>query len=129
MKDKRNFLYKELLRVMADKKPKFFMAENVKGILSMENGKVIDMIINDFKSLGYDIEYRILNAAEYGVPQARERVIIMGNRIGARNPYPEKERFVEGFTEEKYRNMLPPAITTEQAKRYDYGNRARDTCE
>lgn len=115
MEDKRNFLYKELLRIISDKKPKFFMAENVKGLISMEKGKVIEMIVNDFKALGYEVEYRILNAAEYGVPQARERVIIMGNRIGVENPFPKKERFVEGVTEEELRDVLPPAITAEQA--------------
>ncbi|MFB4168292.1 DNA cytosine methyltransferase [Virgibacillus sp. JSM 102003] len=89
MKDSRNFLYLEMLRVIKDKKPKFFVAENVKGILSMEKGEVIKMILNDFKELGYDVEYRLLNTADYGVPQARERVIIMGNRIGVENPFPE----------------------------------------
>ncbi len=88
MKDKRNFLYLELLKVIKIKKPKFFVAENVKGLLSMENGKVIKMIINDFEKLGYKVDYKVLNAADYGVPQARERVIIMGNRIGVENPFP-----------------------------------------
>ena len=49
MKDERNFLYKELLRVIKDKKPKFFVAENVKGLISMQKGKVLKMILNDFK--------------------------------------------------------------------------------
>jgi DNA (cytosine-5)-methyltransferase 1 len=51
MEDERNFLYKEMLRVIKDKKPKFFVAENVKGLLSMEKGKVFEMIKNDFESL------------------------------------------------------------------------------
>ena len=80
MKDKRNFLYLELLKVIELKKPKFFVAENVKGLLSMEKGKVIDMIVKDFENLGYEVDYQLLNAADYGVPQARERVIIIGNR-------------------------------------------------
>ncbi len=90
MEDKRNFLYKELLRVVKDKNPKVFVAENVKGLLSMEKGKVIEMIKNDFEELGYKVDYKVLNAADYGVPQARERVIIIGNRIGVENIYPEK---------------------------------------
>lgn len=88
MKDNRNFLYLELLRVIKDKKPKFFVAENVKGLLSMEKGKVLHMILKDFRKLGYDVDYKVLNAADFGVPQARERIIIIGNRIGARNPFP-----------------------------------------
>ena len=121
MEDKRNFLYKEMLRVISDKKPKFFVAENVKGILSLEKGKVFEMIKNDFENLkdeqgniiGYKVEARILNAAEYGVPQTRERVVIIGNRLGVDNPYPKKTHFVEGITEDK--DGLLPAITAEQA--------------
>ncbi len=121
MEDKRNFLYKEMLRVISDKKPKFFVAENVKGILSLEKGKVFEMIKNDFENLkddqgniiGYKVEARILNAAEYGVPQTRERVVIIGNRLGVANPYPKKTHFVEGITEDK--DGLLPAITAEQA--------------
>ena len=67
MKDERNFLYKEMLRVIDDKKPKFFVAENVKGILSMKKGKVFEIIKKDFKKLGYNVDAKLLNAAEYGV--------------------------------------------------------------
>ena len=112
--DKRNFLYKEMLRIIADKNPKFFVAENVKGLLSLAKGKVFEMIKSDFESLGYKVEARILNAAEYGVPQARERVIIIGNRIGVENPFPEKTHYLE-TTPEEIRKGLLPAITTEQA--------------
>ena len=90
MEDERNFLYKEILRIVKDKKPKFFLAENVKGLLSMHKGKVIEMIVNDFKKLGYKVNYKLLNSADYGVPQQRERVIIIGNRIGVKNEFPKK---------------------------------------
>lgn len=121
MEDKRNFLYQEMLRVIADKKPKFFVAENVKGLLSLERGKVFKMIKSDFENLkdkdgkviGYKVDARILNAAEYGVPQARERVVIIGNRIGVHNPYPRPTHYVEGVS--KSAEGLLPAITTEQA--------------
>ena len=78
--DDRNVLYKELLRVIRDKQPKFFLAENVKGILSLDKGKVFQMIIDDFSSLNYNVQFKLLNAANYGVPQTRERVIIVGVR-------------------------------------------------
>ncbi len=110
MEDKRNFLYKEMLRIIEDKNPKFFVAENVKGILSIEKGKVFEMIKSDFEKLGYKVNARILNAAEYGVPQARERVVIIGNRIGVENPFPEKTHYID-----KKIDGLFPAITTEQA--------------
>ena len=90
MKDERNFLYKEMLRIIKDKQPKYFVAENVKGILSMHKGKVIEMIVDDFQKLGYDVDYKLLRASEYGVPQNRERVFIIGNRLGLKNPFPTK---------------------------------------
>jgi DNA (cytosine-5)-methyltransferase 1 len=89
VKDKRNFLYKEMLRIIVDTKPKFFVAENVKGILSLGDGKVMDMILSDFRSIGYSVERPfVVNCAYYGVPQFRERVFIIGNRIGAPNKLP-----------------------------------------
>jgi len=90
MEDKRNFLYKEMLRVLRDKKPKFFLAENVKGLLSMNKGQVIKMIIKDFEDLGYKVDYKLVNTADYGIPQQRERVLIIGNRLGTKNIFPKK---------------------------------------
>lgn len=78
--DQRNKLYQMLVKVIAEKKPKFFVAENVKGILSLAKGEVITMIIKDFESLGYKVDKKVLNAADYGVPQLRNRVIITGVR-------------------------------------------------
>ncbi len=113
MEDERNFLYKEMLRVIENKKPKFFVAENVKGILSIEQGQVFKMIKSDFEKLGYKVDARVLNAAEYGVPQARERVLIIGNCIGVENPYPVKTHYIN--SENNTDNKLFPAFTTEQA--------------
>lgn len=120
--DKRNFLYKEMLRVISDKKPKFFVAENVKGLLSLAKGKVFEMIKSDFenlkdeegKLLGYKVEAKILNAAEYGVPQARERVFIIGNRLGVENPFPKKTHYLGEDLLSKNEDLMP-AITVEQA--------------
>ena len=80
VKDVRNSLYLELLRVIKIKKPKYFVAENVKGLLTMDGGKILALIIDDFKRAGYNVSYRLLNAADYGVPQKRQRVIIIGVR-------------------------------------------------
>jgi len=90
MEDERNFLYKEMLRIIKDKQPKYFVAENVKGLLSIQKGKVIEMIIRDFQELGYKVDYKLLKASDYGVPQNRERVFIIGNRLGLKNPFPPK---------------------------------------
>lgn len=78
--DERNALYKQLIRVIKAKRPKFFVAENVKGLVSLAKGAVFKMILDDFASLGYTIKHQILNAADYGVPQTRQRVIVVGVR-------------------------------------------------
>lgn len=113
MKDERNFLYKEMLRVIKDKKPKFFVAENVKGILSMEHGKIIEMIKKDFESIGYKVDARLLNAAEYGVPQARERVVIIGNRLGLDNPYPKATHWVDSKKYSSKKGLKKPITVKE----------------
>jgi len=78
--DSRNTLYKYFVKVVEIQKPKFFIAENVKGILSIGQGRVFEKIISDFTRCGYNCQYSILNSADYGVPQIRERVIIIGQR-------------------------------------------------
>ncbi len=113
MKDERNFLYKEMLRVIKDKNPKFFVAENVKGLLSMEKGKVFEMIKKDFESLGYKVDARLLNAAEYGVPQARERLVIIGNRLGIENPFPTPTHWVDS-KQYKSKEGLKDPVTVKQ---------------
>lgn len=80
VEDKRNKLYLQLVRVISQKQPKFFLAENVKGLLSLAKGKVFEMILSDFIRLGYNVSYKVLNAADYGVPQIRQRIIIVGVR-------------------------------------------------
>lgn len=78
--DERNELYKQLIRIIKSKNPKFFLAENVKGITNLAKGEVFKMILADFTELGYHVKYKILNAADYGVPQTRQRVFIVGVR-------------------------------------------------
>lgn len=76
--DERNSLYKFYYQVISEKKPLFFIAENVKGILSIGGGEVIKQIISDFESAGYNVELHKVNMANYGIPQTRERVFIIG---------------------------------------------------
>lgn len=111
--DNRNQLYLEFLKVLSDKKPFFFVAENVKGILSLEKGAVFKMILSDFSEVGYDVKYQVLNAANFGVPQKRERVIIIGIRNDLNciisHPLP---------THSDQSNLFPnlkPWVTVEQA--------------
>lgn len=90
--DERNTLYRAFVNAVSVKKPKFFLAENVRGILSLGKGKVISKIIKDFESQGYKVEYRVFNAANFLVPQSRVRVFIVGirNDLGVESfPWPK----------------------------------------
>lgn len=78
--DDRNVLYRFFRKVVAAKKPKFFIAENVKGILSLGGGSAIKKILADFKKAGYVLDVHLVNMADYGIPQHRQRVIIIGQR-------------------------------------------------
>lgn len=79
-KDDRGMLFFEMVKILKERQPRFFIAENVKGLLSANKGKAFPMIINEFRSVGYEVTYKLLNASNYGVPQKRERVIIVGFR-------------------------------------------------
>ena len=79
-KDDRGKLFFEMIKVLKEKKPRFFIGENVKGLLSANKGQAFPMIIKEFEKAGYHIHYKLLNASEFGVPQKRERVFIVGFR-------------------------------------------------
>ena len=80
--DPRGTLFEEYVRILKKLKPKAFLFENVTGIIGAEKGKAWDRIIEAFKSAGYEIHWRILDAADFGVPQHRERVFIVGLKSG-----------------------------------------------
>jgi len=79
--DPRNVLYKEFMRVVRDLKPLFVVMENVPGMMSYSNGEIVRQIIEDFRAIGYKAEAKVLNAADYGVPQIRKRIIFIATRI------------------------------------------------
>ncbi len=87
--DPRNSLYKEMLDIVINLQPDFVVCENVVGLRSMLGGKVEEMIIDDFKEAGYKMNVTILRAADYFVPQKRDRVIFIGNKIGKKNLHPK----------------------------------------
>lgn len=78
--DPRNKLFLQLLKFVDTFKPKIFVMENVPAILTMDNGKVIERIKHSFSKIGYNIQYKILHASEFGVPQDRKRIFIVGTR-------------------------------------------------
>lgn len=76
--DARANLFMEYKRVLCILHPRAFLFENVKGILSMDKGALFEHVRKEFEDIGYSLQYKILNAVDYGVPQLRERVILVG---------------------------------------------------
>jgi len=76
--DKRNRLYKSFVRIVKDLSPQAFLLENVPGLVSLFNGKFKNGIIDEFSALGYNVQYKVLRASDYGVPQHRRRVVFVG---------------------------------------------------
>lgn len=87
--DPRNVLYKECVRMIKGILPKFFILENVRGLTTMDHGIIIDQICTDLAECGYRLSWNLINAADYGVPQNRVRVIMQGERNDVML-YPEK---------------------------------------
>lgn len=84
--DTRGTLFFEVARILQAKKPRLFILENVKGLLSHDQGKTFSTIITALDELGYDIQWQVLNSKNFGVPQNRERVYIVGNLRGTSRP-------------------------------------------
>ena len=79
--DPRNTLFESYVRLVGALKPKCFVFENVKGIKTMFGGRYLKIVANSFADIGYDIHLKVLNAKDYGVPQSRQRVIIVGTLL------------------------------------------------
>lgn len=126
----------QFIRVVSDLKPKYFILENVRGILSaklnavpeaykeydsikMESGSVLKLVLNEFNKLGYRISYALLNAANYGVPEKRERVVMIGH-LGDRVPIPAPSHSESGAFGTKKWVSLRDSIGDLQGKSMRY---------
>lgn len=76
--DERNFLFKEFVRFVSVINPKMFVMENVARMISHNNGQTILEIKSSFENLGYEVQYQVLQASEFGVPQKRQRIFVVG---------------------------------------------------
>ncbi len=113
--DPRNHLYKEYCRIVEKIRPDFFLIENVKGLTTLSGGAFKDDIISRFSALGYDVNYQILNAADYGVPQNRYRVFFVGMKTPG---FTFPEPFSYKITTEDAIGDLPPLTGTEVVTEY-----------
>ena len=109
--DPRNFLYIHYLRALTQAQPAFFIAENVKGLMTMANGQVLSQIKEDFAATGYQVSTHLVNSRDYGVPQIRERVFI----IGTRNDIVENYDFNYELPKVTHGHEKMPFITLKEA--------------
>jgi DNA (cytosine-5)-methyltransferase 1 len=98
----RGLLYRSMIEVIKRTKPVLFVAENVKGLLTMNKGEAVKIIMEDFEKEGYHISMNLYLAAEHGVPQMRERVIIVGTRKDA---LPKFEHKIQKLPKEKWMTL------------------------
>jgi DNA (cytosine-5)-methyltransferase 1 len=112
--DKRGQLFYEFMRIIADKKPKFFLAENVSGMLLPAHKEALANIKQMFTDIGYDLSFQLLNVADFGVPQDRKRVFFIGYRkdLGLKFQFPvattpEKKITLEKAIGDLKNNVLP----------------------
>ena len=125
IKDERGMLFFEICRILREKRPKCFIAENVKGLLSANKGEAFPLILDEFKKSGYNVSYKVLNAADYGVPQRRMRVIMVGIRddLGITYKFPSPVR-----TEENYA-VLREVIESTVHDKYFFSQKAVEGME
>jgi len=82
----RGTLFFDVARILDAKQPRYFILENVKGLVSHDNGQTLRTILRILDGLGYDVQWKVLNSKDYGVPQNRERIYIVGNLGGTPRP-------------------------------------------
>ncbi len=106
--DPRNKLYLSYIRLVEEIKPDAFVIENVPGLASLFGGQIKESILEKFKNLGYQVEYKILCSADYGVPQTRKRIVFVGFKNGHKFIYPKENK--NHVTCEMALSDLPPLV-------------------
>lgn len=114
--DARANLYKQIVRFLETKRPKYFICENVKGLMTLRNGSIISKILDEFTTCGYNVRYQLLKAVEFGIPQKRERVII----VGIRNDLPFTFKYPSPINSEENAIPLSSVIDTLDIKETKY---------
>ena len=116
--DPRNVLFREYIRIAKDIQPKVIFFENVYGIMNMQNGRVLNAILAKFGEIGYQCKYALINAADYGVPQARPRFVLIGVRGSDKIiTFPETThgKVIDDGQIELFEKEILPYVTVEEA--------------
>ncbi len=116
--DPRNVLFREYIRIAKDIQPKVIFFENVYGIMNMQNGRVLNAILEKIGEIGYQCKYALINAADYGVPQARPRFVLIGVRGSDKKiTFPETThgKVIDDGQIELFEKEILPYVTVEEA--------------
>ncbi len=97
--DLRGTLFFDIARILKQKQPKAFILENVKQLVGHDKGRTLNVILKTLKELGYQVQYAVLNALDYGLPQKRERVIIVGYKDPTPFSFPLPEKLFKPLSE------------------------------
>lgn len=112
--DPRNTLIGDFLRIVKDLQPEYFLLENVTGLLTLHDGELFENVLNEIRATGYQFSYKVLCAADYGVPQMRRRLIVLGSRDGFPPPHPEPTHRAPN-DENLFSAFLPKYVTCKEA--------------
>ena len=115
--DTRGTHFKTIVEILMKIQPSYFILENVNRMLSMDNGKHFKIIINSLMNIGYAIEWKVLNAINFGLPQNRKRVIIIGRKKDPHRVYLLKRNELDKFSDEKLERITHPLTWEETSKR------------
>jgi len=116
--DPRGTLFFEIIRIIEEKQPKVVLLENVRQLASINKGKTLESIVYALEHIGYYVDYKILNALNFGVPQKRERILILATRkyIGA-FPWPDKKIPMKPLSQILEKNPDPKHYVSGKIKR------------
>jgi DNA (cytosine-5)-methyltransferase 1 len=106
-RDSRNYLYREIVRCLRQVRPRYFVVENVKGLTTLYKGKFLSLMLRSFKRAGYNVHFKLLNAKDYGIPQDRLRVFLVGIRKGLPGAF--------AFPQKTHGPGLKPYVTMKDA--------------
>lgn len=114
--DPRNTLIGDYIRMVEELRPRFFLMENVEGLKNLHNGRIFERVLNRFNDTGYSIKWKVLFAADYGLPQMRKRLFIVGSRDGEDFDFPQPtHHYANVLQKELFASSCKPYVTVGEA--------------
>lgn len=127
--DTRGTLFFEIARIAAEKKPRLMLLENVKGLVSHDKGRTLDVMIQTLHDIGYAVDFRVLNSKYFGVPQNRERIFIVCDRDAQHEPWNITEKGVVGKAKKRVQALGIRTFNFDWPEEGDVTKRLRDVLE